>query len=158
MNSFQGQSYFLCQVLDTSSRWMNLHRSHSSSLVCQVQLACAGRRANVVRDNHEINCLSVLDSARIRSGRRRGWRRAASGVDQQLSQVPPTHACVVRGCVRLELLSAGESTDDNWIEAGVAYRVERRGPTPLDYRRRAECPRGLRCGAPHAQAPWHSPC
>src|SRR4030095_16802527 len=50
-------------------------------------------------------------------------RNAASSVDQQLSQVPPTHASVVGGCVRLERLSAGESTDDDWIEASVAYEL-----------------------------------
>ena len=33
---------------------------------------------------------------------------AAFGVDQQLSQVPPTHARVVGGGVRLELLSADQ--------------------------------------------------
>jgi hypothetical protein len=38
-NSFQGLSYFLCQVLDTSSRWMNLHRWHGSSFLCHVQVA-----------------------------------------------------------------------------------------------------------------------
>jgi hypothetical protein len=46
---------------------------------------------------------------------------AAFGGDQHLSQVLPAHASVVGGCVRLELLSAGETADDDGIETGVAY-------------------------------------
>ena len=48
-------------------------------------------------------------------------RNAAFGGDQHLSQVLPAHASVVGGGVRLELLSAGETADDDGIETGVAY-------------------------------------